>query len=133
MAERRGQGIGPSASEQRRTIPPAAKSTHPLEKAEPNSRRASAGRDYLEALYEMAEEGILPVRARLAEWIGVSPASVSEAVKRLVRDGLVRTDGRRLDLTEDGERLARTLVRRHRLLGRSRNLPARKPDPRILE
>jgi DtxR family Mn-dependent transcriptional regulator len=76
---------------------------------------STATRAYLEALYEMVEEGIPTVRARLAEWMGVSPASVSEAVKRLVQGGLVRVDGRRLELTEDGERLARALARRHRL------------------
>ncbi len=71
---------------------------------------------YLEALYEMAEEAIPPVRARLADWMGVSAASVSEAVQRLVRDGLVVADGRFLAFTPRGEDLARTLVRRHRLV-----------------
>src|SRR5688572_31374969 len=46
-------------------------------------------RDYLEALYEMAEEGIPTQQARLAEWLGVSPASVSEAMKRLIERGMV--------------------------------------------
>jgi DtxR family Mn-dependent transcriptional regulator len=63
----------------------------------------------------MAEEGIPTVQARLAEWLGVSPASVSEAVKRLVRDDLVDNRDRALALTDRGEELARTLVRRHRL------------------
>lgn len=71
--------------------------------------------EYLEALYEMREEGLPTVQARLAEWMGVSRASVSEAVKRLVRDGLLMGGDRRLSFTEAGERLARTLVRRHRL------------------
>lgn len=76
---------------------------------------APASQDYLEALYEMAEEGIPRVQARLAEWLDVSPASVSEAVRRLVRDGLVTSRDRRLEFTKKGERLARQLVRRHRL------------------
>jgi len=71
---------------------------------------------YLEALYEMGEEGIPLVQARLARWLGVSPASASEAVKRLVRDGLVVNEGRRLAFTEEGRRLAEVLVRRHRLV-----------------
>jgi DtxR family Mn-dependent transcriptional regulator len=71
---------------------------------------------YLEALYEMGEEGIPLVQARLARWLGVSAASVSEAVKRLARDGLVVNRGRRLEFTEEGRRLAETLVRRHRLV-----------------
>ena len=71
--------------------------------------------EYLEAIYEMAEERIPPVQARLAEWMGVSPASVSEAVKRLTRDGLLRVADRRLEFTKEGESLAIVLVRRHRL------------------
>ncbi len=71
---------------------------------------------YLEALYEMGEEGIPLVQARLARWLGVSAASASEAVKRLVRDGLVVNEGRGLRFTDEGRRLAETLVRRHRLV-----------------
>lgn len=75
--------------------------------------------EYLEAIYEMAEEGIPTKQARLAEWLDVTPASVSEAVKRLTRRGLVETgEGRRLRFTEEGERAARALVRRHRLAER---------------
>lgn len=75
--------------------------------------------EYLEALYEMAEEGIPTQQARLAEWLGVTPASVSEAVKRLTARGLVSTDDRRrIRLTRQGDSLARTLVRRHRLAER---------------
>ncbi len=76
-------------------------------------------RDYLEALYEMAEEGIPTQRARLAEWLGVSPASVSEAVKRLIDRGmLTHGDGRRLTFTREGKRTAEVFVRRHRLAER---------------
>jgi DtxR family Mn-dependent transcriptional regulator len=71
--------------------------------------------EYLEALYEMAEEQIPMVQARLAEWMGMSRASVSEHVKRLIRDGLLDADGRTLRFTSEGETIARSLVRRHRL------------------
>jgi DtxR family transcriptional regulator, iron-dependent repressor len=71
--------------------------------------------EYLEALYEMDEEGIPTVQARLAEWMGVSPGAVSQAVKRLIEGRLLQADGRRLRFTIEGERLARALVRRHRL------------------
>jgi DtxR family Mn-dependent transcriptional regulator len=71
--------------------------------------------EYLEALFEMAEEGIPTVQARLAEWMGVSPGAVSQAVKRLLNQGLVVADGRTLRFSPDGERTARALVRRHRL------------------
>jgi DtxR family transcriptional regulator, iron-dependent repressor len=71
--------------------------------------------DYLEALYEIIEEGMPPVQAELARWMGVSRASVSEHVKRLLADGLVAADGRRLEFTPAGRAAAVTLVRRHRL------------------
>jgi DtxR family Mn-dependent transcriptional regulator len=75
--------------------------------------------EYLEALYEMDEEGIPTQQARLAEWLGVSAASVSEAIKRLTQRGLVRTgDDRKVGFTVEGEAAARTLVRRHRLAER---------------
>ena len=76
-------------------------------------------RDYLEALYEMAEEGIPTQQARLAEWLGVSPASVSEAMKRLIERGMVvHGNGRLLDFTKEGKRAAEVFVRRHRLAER---------------
>src|SRR5688572_33353250 len=74
--------------------------------------------DYLEALYEMAEENLPTVQARLAEWMGVSRASVSEAVKRLTRDGQLTTKARSLEFTAKGRRAAEALVRRHRLAER---------------
>jgi DtxR family Mn-dependent transcriptional regulator len=75
--------------------------------------------EYLEALYEMAEEGIPTQQARLAEWLAVTPASVSEAIKRLSRRGLVETgEGRLLHFTAEGTREAEKLVRRHRLAER---------------
>jgi DtxR family Mn-dependent transcriptional regulator len=80
---------------------------------------ATALDEYLEALYEMDEEGIATQQARLAEWLAVTPASVSEAVKRLAQRGLVSTgEDRRIRFSEEGERLARALVRRHRLAER---------------
>jgi DtxR family transcriptional regulator, Mn-dependent transcriptional regulator len=75
--------------------------------------------EYLEALYEMDEEGIPTQQARLAEWLGVTPASVSEAVKRLTRRGFLEAgEDRLLRFTTEGEAGARTLVRRHRLAER---------------
>lgn len=77
------------------------------------SRHPSA--DYLEALYELDEEGFPPVQAELARWMGVSRASVSEHVKRLVADGLLTRAGRDLRFTKAGRQSAVSLVRRHRL------------------
>jgi DtxR family transcriptional regulator, Mn-dependent transcriptional regulator len=71
--------------------------------------------DYLEALYELREEGFPPVQVEIARWMGVSRPSVSEHVKRLVADGLVAQDGRELAFTPQGHEVAVSLVRRHRL------------------
>lgn len=78
----------------------------------------SSAHEYLAAVYEMNEENIPPVQAALARWMGVSPASVSEAVKRLRRDEMIRRKGRELTFTKQGEAVARQLVRRHRLAER---------------
>ena len=71
--------------------------------------------DYLEALYEIEEEGFPMVQAEIARWMGVSRPSVSEHVKRLVGDGLLTADGRTLGFTARGREMAIALVRRHRL------------------
>jgi DtxR family Mn-dependent transcriptional regulator len=77
-----------------------------------------ASKSYLEAIYELEEEGRQILRARLSERLGLSPATVSEGVKRLVSDGFVETEGREIELTERGRGVAETLVRRHRLAER---------------
>jgi DtxR family transcriptional regulator, Mn-dependent transcriptional regulator len=74
-----------------------------------------SSQDYLAAIYEMAEESIPTVQAELARWMGVSAASVSEAVKRLRQRGLVAGMGRELRFTEAGRAEALRIVRRHRL------------------
>src|SRR5436190_14397619 len=71
--------------------------------------------EYLEALYEMAEENIPTVQVRLAQWMGVSAGAVSQAVKKLLAQGLVRAEGRELRFTPAGRDVAEHLVRRHRL------------------
>ena len=76
-------------------------------------RHASA--DYLEALFELEEERFPLVQAELSRWMGVSRASVSEHVKRLVADGLLTAEGRTLGFTREGRDMAIVLVRRHRL------------------
>ena len=75
--------------------------------------------EYLETILQLEEEEVVPLRARLSERLGVSPASVSETVQRLVERGLVElADDRSLGLTEDGRSLAVSIVRRHRLAER---------------
>ncbi len=75
--------------------------------------------EYLETILELEEEGVLPIRARLVERLGVSAPSVSETVNRLVEAGYTELMGdRSLRLTEKGRALATSVVRRHRLAER---------------
>jgi len=71
---------------------------------------------YLETILELEEAGIVPMRARIVERLGVSAPSVSETVKRLEREGFVTLDADRvLHLTEPGRAYATSMLRRHRL------------------
>ncbi|MBA4866836.1 metal-dependent transcriptional regulator [Streptomyces sp. PSKA54] len=71
---------------------------------------------YLRTIFELEEEGVPPLRARIAERLGQSGPTVSQTVARMARDGLVRVAGdRRLELTAEGRRLATRVMRRHRL------------------
>lgn len=74
---------------------------------------------YLEAIYYIEAEGE-PVRsARLADWLGVSRPTVTIALRRMTRDGLVRLDSRKeIELTERGREMAGAIVRRHRIMER---------------
>ena len=75
--------------------------------------------EYLETILSLEEEGVVPMRARLVERLGLSAAAVSETVGRLVDGGWVELEGdRRLSLTTKGRGLATTIVRRHRLAER---------------
>ena len=74
---------------------------------------------YLRTIYELAEEGIVPLRARIAERLGHSGPTVSQTVARMERDGLVVVSGdRHLELTEDGLAKATRVMRKHRLAER---------------
>ncbi len=74
-------------------------------------------REYVAAIFELAEEGIPVIQARIAEWLGVSRAAVSEMVHRMIDDGLVES-GVEISLTDEGRHLAEVVVRRHRLAER---------------
>ncbi|WP_182379193.1 metal-dependent transcriptional regulator [Nocardioides sp. WS12] len=74
---------------------------------------------YLRTIYELIEEGITPLRARIAERLHQSGPTVSQTVARMERDGLLTVEGdRHLELTEDGQRLATRVMRKHRLAER---------------
>ncbi len=73
---------------------------------------------YLEAVYILERTGGA-IAARVAERLGVRAPSVSVALRRLERLGLLRTaPDRRLFLSPEGERLAELIMRRHRVLER---------------
>ncbi|MEG3614339.1 metal-dependent transcriptional regulator [Isoptericola haloaureus] len=74
---------------------------------------------YLKTIYELGEEGITPLRARIAERLGHSGPTVSQTVARMERDGLVVVTGdRHLELTADGQEKAVRVMRKHRLAER---------------
>lgn len=71
---------------------------------------------YLRTIFELEEEGITPLRARIAERLAHSGPTVSETVARMERDRLLRVaDGRQLALTPAGRALATRVMRKHRL------------------
>jgi DtxR family Mn-dependent transcriptional regulator len=71
---------------------------------------------YLRTIFELEEEGIVPLRARIAERLHQSGPTVSQTVARMERDGLLRVEGdRHLQLSEEGRALATAVMRKHRL------------------
>ena len=74
--------------------------------------------EYLETILGLGEEGVPVIQARIAERLGRSAPSVSEMLDRLIEDGYVTRDGRRVSLTQSGRALAEKVVRKHRLAER---------------
>lgn len=71
---------------------------------------------YLRTIYELDEEGITPLRARIAERLEQSGPTVSQTVARMERDGLLRVaEDRHLELTDAGRQVAIAVMRKHRL------------------
>lgn len=74
---------------------------------------------YLEAIYYIRAEGEVVRSARLAEWLSVSRPTVTAALRRMNRDGMVRQNPRKeIELTRRGEAAAAAIVRRHRIVER---------------
>ncbi len=82
-----------------------------------NAEPSGAASEYLMTIRYMRGEGQPVIAARLAERLGVSAATVSEMVTRLVREGLlsVDADSRQLNLTDRGREAAERTFRRHAL------------------
>lgn len=74
---------------------------------------------YLRTIYDLEEEGVVPLRARIAERLDQSGPTVSQTVARMERDGLLHVAGdRHLELTAKGRALAIAVMRKHRLAER---------------
>ena len=75
--------------------------------------------EYLETIYNMSMEGEVVIGARLAERFRVAAPTVTEMLKRLVRNGYIEMDNKRhVTLTEAGNKAAEAVLRRHRLTER---------------
>ena len=71
---------------------------------------------YLRTILELEEEGVPPLRARIAERLHQSGPTVSQTVARMERDGLLTVENdRHLVLTDDGRSTAVSVMRKHRL------------------
>jgi DtxR family Mn-dependent transcriptional regulator len=74
--------------------------------------------EYCEAVFELREDEIDVIQARIAERLEVSRPAVSEMIRRMETEGLIRLDGTTVRLTDDGTEVAERVVRRHRLAER---------------
>ena len=71
--------------------------------------------EYCECIFELAEDDVAVIQARIADRLLVSRPAVSEMIRRLDTEGLVTTESNTIRLTDDGQKLAQKVVRRHRL------------------
>jgi len=74
--------------------------------------------EYCECIFELHEDNLDVIQARVADRLSVSRPSVSEMIKRMEAEGLIRLRGTKILLTEEGTVLATKVVRRHRIAER---------------
>jgi DtxR family Mn-dependent transcriptional regulator len=74
--------------------------------------------EYCETIFELNEDDVDVIQARIAERLDVSRPAVSEMIRRMEHEGLVQVDRNGIRLTSDGADLAEQVVRRHRLAER---------------
>ena len=74
--------------------------------------------EYLETIQSLTEEGTTVIQARIAQRLGRSAPSVSEMLDRLSNEGYIERTGRTIALTEQGQTLADSVIRKHRLAER---------------
>jgi DtxR family Mn-dependent transcriptional regulator len=70
--------------------------------------------EYCECIFELDEDDVEVIQARIAERLQVSRPAVSEMMKRLENEGLIISD-KEIRLTPKGRQLGERVVRRHRL------------------
>ena len=73
--------------------------------------------EYCEAIWELREDDIDVIQARIAERLEVSRPAVSEMIRHMEGEGLIDV-GTTISLTAAGKTLAERVVRRHRLAER---------------
>lgn len=74
--------------------------------------------EYCECIFELHEDDLDVIQARVAERLGVSRPAVSEQIRKLDADGYVTVTKGQIRLTPKGVALAERVVRRHRLAER---------------
>lgn len=74
--------------------------------------------EYCECIYELREDDVEVIQARIADRLLVSRPSVSEMMHRLEAEKLITIRDAKIQLTSKGEKLAQSVVRRHRLAER---------------
>jgi DtxR family Mn-dependent transcriptional regulator len=90
-----------------------------LTAAPPKAGQSRAVEDYLLNIYTLSSDGRSVIAARLAEALEVAPPTVTATLRRMARNGLINVNGQKeVTLTEAGQSMAETMVRRHRLAER---------------
>ena len=74
--------------------------------------------EYCEAIFELEEDDVDVIQARIVERLGVSRPAVSEMIRRLEHENLINVDHNTIRLSPKGESLGQQVVRRHRLAER---------------
>jgi iron-dependent repressor len=70
--------------------------------------------DYLKGIYTLKKKKEYSNK-KLAEYLNISPASVSEMIKKLVNEGYLTIEKKKVKLTEKGSNFALDIIRKHRV------------------
>jgi DtxR family Mn-dependent transcriptional regulator len=84
----------------------------------PGGEYHPAFEEYCETIFELHEDAVDVIQARIAERLQISRPAVSEMIKRMEAEALVTTTKGAVRLMPKGRMLAERVVRRHRLAER---------------